>query len=555
MTGATSQYHKAILAVAAILVVVVRHLLRRRAAARAEGAAEALARTERLTTGVLLVLAVLGVGNYFGFSTKPLVGRTAFSGYDLIHYYLNAKYFPELGYVHLYEAVIVADGETKDRFRKWGFGTVRDLDTSIVIPIGRVRANAEQTKALCTPRRWKQFKRDFRFLQRTMSRRSQRDLLNDHGYNGPPLLQTFAGWIANRVEVRDVKWLCHLETVLILLLFFAVYRTYGLRVTAIAVLWYSVDFSARWPGIGYGIFRIDWCIALVLACLLLKDADPPEGEPLGRRRVARLVGAGLLVAYSAMMKIFPAAWLFGLGVRALWLLGTKRRLDRVAAIVIGSFLIGSTVLGTVAYSAIGKRNVDEFIEDIQEHLQPMNLSSQRMGFGVAIAYRGELRRFESGPARTARFMHVGELAPIRYALALLALFLLGLTIRPSTSENVPARTSAADATEVGFIPFYFLMIASHYYWIHRLTVVLHHSRRDGDEVEHTVALSALFGIEAITNSLDQYTHFRYGVVGTTSVALGVYCSWVIGSRLWRVLRQRPASTVPLLVEPNPSPSA
>jgi len=87
-----------------------------------------------------------------------------------------------------------------------------------------------------------------------------------------------------------------------------------------------------------------------------------------------------------------------------------------------------------------------------------------------------------------------------------------------------------------------------------MTVVLHHARRD-EELHQTIGLSALFAIEAVTNGLDQYTHFRYGVVATTSVCLGVYCVWVIGSRFWRMRRFQSTATAPLPATPDPSPSS
>jgi hypothetical protein len=544
VVGFGQQYVKAWIAIAVVVVLVTRAVLRRRSA-RTGVATPTGARIERGSTAALVLLAVLSVGNYFGFSLSPIVGQTQISGYDLLHYYLNAKYFDELGYVHLYEAVVTADDEGARRFRRWRFKQVRDLDTSEMISIGQVRAKATETRARFTRERWAEFKEDFRFLQGTIPKGQQLSLLGDHGYNGTPLVQTIAGPLTNLVPVQRVKWLCHGETLLLLLMFWVMARKRGLHVTAVAVCWYFLSFSARWPGVGYGFLRLDWFVALVLACLLLDgaDAEPPVGDspgspaaPRSRAQSARLVGAGLLLAYSAAMKIFPAVWLFGLGVRALWRLGTTRRVDRVAAVVFASFLAGTILLGGIATTVVGRDNVQEFAEDIREHLHPLNLSSQRMGFGVALGYRGEIHAWPAPGARRARYIRVGQLTPLRYAGALLALVLLGLTIRPSGSPNAPARTGAADATQLGFIPFYFLMIASHYYWIHRMTIVLHHAPRTDDEPDHLVALSMLLCVEAIANSLDTWTHFRYGVVGTSSVMLAVYAAWVIGARLRRVLR-------------------
>jgi hypothetical protein len=85
------------------------------------------------------------------------------------------------------------------------------------------------------------------------------------------------------------------------------------------------------------------------------------------------------------------------------------------------------------------------------------------------------------------------------------------------------------------------MIASHYYWVNRLTPLLHHARHEDDGIEHVVALSTLFAIEVMSNFIDETTHFRYALTGTASVALGVYAVWVIVARLVRVYRSRPSA--------------
>jgi hypothetical protein len=170
MTGEASEELKAFLALAGILVVVLRFVLVRRIRRREGAPPSAGARVEKATTWSLALLAAIGIGNYFGFDTRTLVEREEFDGYDLVHYYLNAKYFDELGYTHLYEAIVIADSERKDNYRKWRFTGLRDLDTSVRVPIRTVYARADEIKGLFSPRRWKQFKRDFRFLQRTIKR-------------------------------------------------------------------------------------------------------------------------------------------------------------------------------------------------------------------------------------------------------------------------------------------------------------------------------------------------------------------------------------------------
>jgi len=104
---------------------------------------------------------------------------------------------------------------------------------------------------------------------------------------------------------------------------------------------------------------------------------------------------------------------------------------------------------------------------------------------------------------------------------------------------------------LGFVPFYLLMIASHYYWVNRLSVVLYHGRDDRlDDGPHVVGLCMLFGIEIVTNGVDIATHFRYVTTALTSVAIGVYCAWIIGTRLARTLRGRERAPEPVPVTPT-----
>lgn len=546
MTGKADQWIKIALALAAIVVLLGTWLARRWVRRSGRDAAAPLARIERASTFALGMLALVGVGNYFGFDSTNLTRNDRFDGYDLVNYYLNSKYFDECGYTGLYEAIVIADLERKDNFRTWGFQAIRDLDTSERISIESVRMRADEIKARFSKRRWKEFKHDFRFLQRTIPRRLQIELLNDHGYNGTPFLQTVAGSVTHDLPVERLKTLCHVETVLVILMFLMIGRTYGLRMAALAVLWMSVSFSARWPGVSYGIFRLDWVAALVVATCLLRGADDPPGASRWKRW--KPVVAGVLVAWAVMVKIFPLVWLFGLGVRALWRLVAARpvapkaiakAIDPVFAKVMAGFAVAAVVFAGIAWKGVGERNIREFAEDMEEHLRPENLSQQRMGFGVAIAYRGEYGRFEEPGDREEKWALVGELKRYRYAGAILALVLLGLTIRPREDEDADARTDADDAFALGFIPFYFLMIASHYYWVNRLTPVLHHAKHEEDGAAHAIALAGLFAIEVSSNYIDQTTHFRYALTGTASVALGVYAAFVIGARLVRVYRKMP----------------
>ena len=61
---------------------------------------------------LLAVLCLVSVLNYARWGPKVLVEHI--DSYDVMHYYLSAKYFDELGYFDLYPAILQADREHPD---------------------------------------------------------------------------------------------------------------------------------------------------------------------------------------------------------------------------------------------------------------------------------------------------------------------------------------------------------------------------------------------------------------------------------------------------------
>src|SRR3984957_2120133 len=89
---------------------------------------------------------------------------------EFFHYYLGAKYFPEVGYEGLYDCTALADSEIADedhvhaRINGW----VRDLDdvlTDKTYPAALAHC-AGDLRPRFTPHRWDSFKGDIRELRR-----------------------------------------------------------------------------------------------------------------------------------------------------------------------------------------------------------------------------------------------------------------------------------------------------------------------------------------------------------------------------------------------------
>src|SRR5690348_12725554 len=89
-------------------------------------AADASSRPYSLLARAMIVLTVV-----FSFAVFHNLGAPRSGGFvqyaDMLHYYLGTKYFKEIGYSDLYNAVIVADAEQGDQLARLPFYT--DLRT------------------------------------------------------------------------------------------------------------------------------------------------------------------------------------------------------------------------------------------------------------------------------------------------------------------------------------------------------------------------------------------------------------------------------------------
>src|SRR2546422_1258895 len=106
--------------------------------------------------------------------------------WDQFHYYIGAKYLPELGYTRLYECTAVAEAE---RFGRPAVDSrrIRDLRTDALVPAITVLAAPESCKRHFSPARWAAFSDDVAWFRKDAPapwywRRMQ----GDHGFNGTP---------------------------------------------------------------------------------------------------------------------------------------------------------------------------------------------------------------------------------------------------------------------------------------------------------------------------------------------------------------------------------
>jgi len=79
--------------------------------------------------------------------------------WDAYHYYIGAKYAPELGYTRLYFCTIVADAED-GRLGDGARRKVRDLETNRVVTADTLLLEPGRCTGHFSPERWQAFKHD-----------------------------------------------------------------------------------------------------------------------------------------------------------------------------------------------------------------------------------------------------------------------------------------------------------------------------------------------------------------------------------------------------------
>lgn len=484
--------------------------------------------SRRVARGWLAVLAVLAVVNYTRLSDRLLFERV--DTYDVIHYYLNARYFDELGYYDLYPAIITIDYENGGPHFKRG-NTFLDQDDSghHTQPISVALEKGRKLKReRFTPERWAALSHDFLVLQREMTglqSKTWEELINDHGFNGTVVWTMVARPIAVLTPVEYVKYIAYVDVLLLGAGLVAVGWAYGSSTALWALLFLAVTYSTRWPTISWAFLRYDYVAALMFGAALLRRVADLQGADLQgahlQRKAARLyAGAGALIGYAATVRLFPAMWLFGPGMQGIVQLVTKRTLHRAALALLAGFLISVAGLQAAATLQFGGRSVEIHFENMMDHNKSENLSSRRIGLGVAMVYDGELlpKIITQGHKMT-----MDEQKPLRFLLAALCMGLLGFGLR---------RRPMDEAYGFGFLPFFLLTTASYYYYVARITLIVLHAGRL-EQRRHRVGLAWLLFLEMFSNWAEgQYPKYRFFLIGHLGWGLAIYA---FGMALWYVL--------------------
>jgi hypothetical protein len=321
-----------------------------------------VSRRRRLALGALVVLSVAACVN-FGFFHA--FARQHVHYWDAFHYFVGAKYLPELGYTRLYEATWLA-GREMGAFA--GVDRIRDLPTYQVRDTRSI--NAAAVRARFTDERWGALKRDLLVFGPHIP--DWRQLFLDHGFNDPPPRALLLHALVRSVPATPgtLTLLTSIDYVLVAGALWAAGRAFGPPAGALAAAFFLLSFFGRFDFIGGSLLRWDWIAALVA----------------GTAAFARGAGAtaGVLLAYALVARLFPALFLVPLAIK--WI--QQRRagtpdctLDRclgAAAVVLLAVAVTVALAGEHVF-------LSEFLAKIRLHGD--TLFTNHVGLGTWLVFQ------------------------------------------------------------------------------------------------------------------------------------------------------------------------
>ncbi|MEY4549147.1 MAG: hypothetical protein RL685_5342 [Pseudomonadota bacterium] len=311
---------------------------------------------------------------YFDFFNPNTRYEPYYHRHELYHYYLGSKYFDELGYRRLYTCTAIAEVEL-GRGQEIKSKPLRDLSASNLLQRTDqtyVFSDPQQCKRHFSPERWQAFRNDVRWFE-SVSRGSYWDKMRvDHGYNPPPVWTMTGQLLSSWQPAGDhfFKALAAIDVSLQLGALLLIGWAFGVRVMALAAVFWGCNGAASFYWMGGAFLRQDWYFLFVAALCL------------ARKRCFAAAGAAL--AWSALLRVFPLLLFAGPGLIMMFDTWRKRRLQPdYARFLLGAALAGALLVG-VSSAVCGWQAYPDFVRHISVHkLTPL---TNNMGLEMLLTH-------------------------------------------------------------------------------------------------------------------------------------------------------------------------
>lgn len=245
------------------------------------------------------ILAVLGLAGGLGWWWFGAASPRDVHAHDVFHYYVGAKYFPELGYRNLYLCALAADLEA-------GLDPgprIRDLATNDLVPALVHLDDARACRTRFSPERWQAFRSDLDWFRAELSKREWQQIREDHGFNGSPVWLVAGSLLARAPGgASALPWLVLVDPLLLAAMWAGVVWAFGWRTAAVAAVFWGTNGVEGFDWTGATLLRQDWLVAMVLGIACLARG--------------RSLAAGALLATAAWLRVFPALLIAAVVARA-----------------------------------------------------------------------------------------------------------------------------------------------------------------------------------------------------------------------------------------------
>jgi hypothetical protein len=275
------------------------------------------------------------------------------------HYYMGAKYGPELRYNSLYRctaAADVADGMLEQVKKR----KVRNLDTNELGDSNDIIKDPTICTSRFTEQRWQEFRRDIRYFRSLFSQERWDESQNDHGYNATPVWAIVARILTNIFELSwdHLMVLGIIDSVLLVLMWAVVWWAFGWRPLCVALIYWGYNFPARFYWNGGAFLRYDWLFWMVGGICLLKKNKMALG--------------GFALTYATLLRMFPGYVIAGLMAKGLYEMVQKKKFfisKEQQRFAIGC-IIGLAVLIPISgWAAGGLNSWRLFAQNSAKHLE------------------------------------------------------------------------------------------------------------------------------------------------------------------------------------------
>ncbi|WP_437575213.1 hypothetical protein [Sorangium sp. So ce887] len=345
---------------------------------------------ERWKKRVAAGLSIMAVVVYF--DGLRFAYPSFYHRWEYYHYYLGAKYFPEMAYDNLYKCTVIAQDEIGVvTYTDDVTGQLVTLDMSaevrhpdrkirnlgvdnLLIRVAGVLASPEECKAHFSSTRWSAFKADVQFFRMVSEKDYWEAMERDHGYNPPPVWTVMGRILAELHPATKgyMQFLTCFDSAYLIGVFAALYWAFGWRVCALAAIFWGCQSPAPFFWTGGAFLRHDWLFFVVLSACLV------------RKRYPRLAGASMV--YAGLLRIFPGLVVIGwLVVAGIYLFRHKRMARSHVQVLIGGVLAAAALL-TVSVGVSGSDSYRQFYEHTLR-VHDRTPVTNHMGLRVLVAHK------------------------------------------------------------------------------------------------------------------------------------------------------------------------